>query len=212
MKFPGLTRVEWREDPRLWVPVAWAAGVAWPGVVLTLLIFPPSARAGGFVSDWRFTALLEAAAGIALGLYLLARERRREHTPRTRLGVVIRFLVFGTVFSVGAQAILALILAPFAPPPGAGFFQTVGSIKTTLWFFVGALPFAVAVGFSYALWAGAMAALIAFAPRPLSLKPRSTVFETFDVPLPPPPPAPPPEPLPPAPETELEKALRPEPL
>jgi hypothetical protein len=212
VKIPGLTRVDWREDPKLWVPVAWAAGVAWPGIVLTLPFLPPSASAGGFFSDFRFIALIEAAVGVALAIYLLARERRREQTPRTRLGVVIRFLVYGAVFSVVAQALLALILAPFAPPPGAGFFQTVGSIKTTLWFFVGLLPFAVLVGFSYALWAGAMAALIAFAPRPLSLKPRPTVFETFDVPPPPAPPAPEPEPTPPAPETELEKALRPDPL
>jgi hypothetical protein len=223
VKIPLTARVDWREAPTLWMPVAWLAATFWPPIIGTLILFQPSEAAGGLLHDWRLLALVAGGLGVATGIFVIDRERKREQAPRTRLGVVVRFLILGFIFTLGAVLVTAVLST------GVGLFNAddlvhkLGTAKATLfWFSVPMMFFALPVGISYSLWAGLMVAMIAFAPRPLSVRPRHFLFDKLtpeepavpgSMELAPEPAAPPvrePEPKGPKPETEMERALRPD--
>jgi len=228
--------VAWREPLELWTALGWLAAVAWPPIVGTLFIFPPTEEAGGLLNDWRLKALVAAGIAVAAIIWIVKGERERDGNPSTRMGVLSRFLLFGFIFSLAALIILVLGASFMTVFASEGFLSTLGEIESTLFLFgVAGLPFALMIGVSYALWAGAMVALISFAPpeaagrRPRARKPQRApvVFESPSVdpgadtlppaPTPAPPPAPTPTPAPrafgrsegPHPETDMERALRP---
>jgi len=198
-----------REPRSLWTGLAWAAAVAWPPVILTLFIFPPTAEAGGILNDWRLKALI--AGGVAVGaiIWIIAGERERDGSPSTRLGILSRFLLFGFIFTLAALILLVLIFSFMTLFGSEGFLSTLGEIESTLFLFgVAGLPPALMVGVSYAIWAGLMVALIGYMPKPP--KPsymRSPLFGEEAVP--PPAPQAPPPPRAPEPPTEVERGLMP---
>lgn len=232
-----LGQVTWREPLELWIGLGWLAAVAWPPIVGTLILLPPTEEAGGLLNDWRLKALLAAAIAVGAIIWIVRGERERDGAPSTRLGVLSRFLLFGFIFSLAALIILVLAASVMTIFGSEGLLPTLGEIESTLFLFgVAGLPFALMVGVSYALWAGAMIALIAFASpetagvaRPRKRKPQRApvLFESPSVdpglapsapaaPVPaeappPPPMAASPIPLRPAPhpETDMERALRP---
>jgi hypothetical protein len=170
MTLPGTAKIEWREPAALWSAVALLVGLFWPGLVITLILFPPSHLA----SDWRTTATLAAAIGIGVALWLIAQERRAEGFPRTRQGVLARFILFGAVFSVVAQVVVAVLIALVNAFSERDVVSGIEGMKTDLFMFgVVTLPFSLAVGVSHAVWAGLVAALVAFTPRPPSLRPHA---------------------------------------
>jgi hypothetical protein len=226
VKIPLTARVDWRESPTLWMPVAWLAATLWPPIIGTLIFFPPREQAGGILHDFRLHALIAGAISVAVGLFVIDRERKLEQAPRTRLGVVVRFLIMGFIFTLAAVVVQAVLAT------GVGLFNAddlvhkLGTTKATLfWFSVPMTLFALPVGISYALWAGFVVAMIAFSPRPLSVRPRHYLFDRLTpeepavaaaaveaAPLLETAPAPEPEPQHkgPRPETEMERALRPD--
>lgn len=170
MTLPGAAPVRWREGTPVWVALAWLAAVAWPPLIVTLLLYPPQQwRLDG--ADWRFVALLVGALAAPAGMALIARERRRDGQPRTRLGVIWRFVLYGAVLSVVGQ-LAAAVLATIAGWIEAGdLSRGLGAAETTFLIYgVGMMPFTMAVGIAYAVWAGLMVAVIAFAPTPPSLR------------------------------------------
>lgn len=180
-------RVDWRESPALWGPVAWAAGaLLWPGAVYALIMLPPSRVEGKFV----VAALVVAALGVGGILRLVDWERRRDGTPRTRLGVVGRFLFFGFIFSILA-AILAVVseavMSLFGPH---GLSQNLAEATSALALGFGALIAAAVVGVSWSLWAGVVASFIAFVPRLESSRPRGFNLQSLTDPSPEPAPKP----------------------
>jgi hypothetical protein len=167
--------------------------------------------------DWRYTALAAGAVGVTLILWLIDKERVSEGAPRTRLGVMIRFVAYGFMFSLLAAVTVAIVIALFALLGQGDVYQRLGEMKTALIMGLAALPLALIVGVSYALWSGFAASIVAFVPRsPVRL--RHALLDTdLDAPsavmAAAPPPEPEPEPAPPAgpvPETELEAAMRPD--
>jgi len=207
MTVPGTLRVDWRESPTLWGPLAWLAAVLWPGFAWTLVFFPPSSLAYALEQDWRVPALLAACIGTAAAMWLVARERRRERTAMTRLGVIARFVVYGAVFSVITPVVWAVINAGTGAWGEPGVLDKLGSASAAL-FMGGAMIFpSFVIGVSYAVWAGFMVALIAFRPRDRSMRPRID-FSAY--PERAPEPEAPPAPKGPLPETAMEAALRPD--
>ncbi len=166
---PGQTPVTWRRG-RMAVPLAALAGIAWPPLILTLLIWPPQNWVPGREIDWRLTLLGLAMIAVPAGLFVLGRERDRKGTPGTRLGVVWRFMLYGGLLAAAAQTLLALLMLMLGLFESGGLAQGFGTAETTLLIYgVGGLPLAILVGVSYALWAGLCAAFIAFnrAPEPV---------------------------------------------
>lgn len=166
-RLPGTAVIEWRESPYLWAPVAWLASLAWPPIIITLLLFPPQAFSFGLDMDWRLLGMIGVALGSAAGLWLLQREWIKTRTPTTRLGVIWRFTVFGAVIAVSLQLLLVLILLIGGWLRVTGLAQGVGVAETTFFIYgVGLLPVTALVGAAFASWAGLMVSLIAFTRRP----------------------------------------------
>ena len=164
--FPGQQRVAWRREPHL-IVLAALAGVLWPPIPITLLIWPPASWAPSLEIDPRFAALVIGLVAVPAGLWLLSRERERTGRPSTRLGVVWRFMFFGGLLAAALQAMFALVLCVIGWFEAGGIAQAAGATETTLLIYgVGLLPVAVMVGVSYALWAGLCAAFLAFRPQP----------------------------------------------
>jgi hypothetical protein len=171
--------VAWRQPVGLYTFLGWLAAVAWPAVVGTLLVFPPTQEAGGLVHDWRLKALIAAGVAIAAILWLVKGEREREGGPSSRLGILARFLLFGFIFSLAALILVVLGFAVMSAFGNEGFLPALGGIESTLFLFgVAGLPFALMVGSSYARWAGAMVSLICFTPPPPRV-PRARVSALF---------------------------------
>ncbi|MEY4555509.1 MAG: hypothetical protein RL093_628 [Pseudomonadota bacterium] len=164
--FPGQERVAWRREPHRLV-LASIAGALWPPIPVTLLIWPPHNWGLSLEIDPRLVALVIGLIAVPAGLWLLRRERERTGRPSTRLGVIWRFMFYGGLLAAALQALFALILCIFGWFEAGGIAQAAGATETTLLIYgVGALPVAVMIGVSYALWAGLCAAFIAFMPQP----------------------------------------------
>lgn len=169
---PGQTRVIWRRSAMA-QPLAVLAAAAWPPLIVTLLIWPPSNWRPGLETDWRLIVLAIGLIAAPAGLWLLARERERNGHPATRLGVVWRCMLYGGLLAAVAQTVFALTLTVLGWLEADGFLQGVGAGETTLLIYgVGGLPIAILVGVSYALWAGLCIAFIAFTPAPQRVKDR----------------------------------------
>jgi hypothetical protein len=199
-------RIDWRESPTLWAPVAWIAGVLWPGEVFALIVLPPTRPEGRIV----LIALLAACLGVAGILQLIQWERARDGAPRTRLGVIGRFLFFGFLFSVLAAVLGAFVQGGFALFGHHDFSQNVAETNSALTFGFFQLIAAAVVGVSWSLWAGVVVSLIAFAPRAESVRPQGFDLQSLSDPEPEPEPKPKPVFRRPHPETDLEAALRPD--
>lgn len=215
MKVWGTARIDLREPPGLWLTLAWLAAVLWPPLPVTLALWPSQHTAQAVLRDWRFPTLAAGAIGVTLILWLIDKERVREGAPRTRLGVIIRFIGYGFIFSLLAAVAIAILIALFALLGQGDVYQRLGEMKTALIIGLASMPLALIVGVSYALWSGIAASIVAFVPRsPVRLRhalldidedDSSSVMEEG-------PPEPEPEPAPtgPVPETELEAAMRPD--
>lgn len=170
-RLPGSAPIQWRESPIVWVPLAWLAAVAWPPLLITLLIFPPQAFTFGLDMDWRLLSLISAALGVAGALWLVHREWGRTRRPSTRLGVLWRFTLYGAVFAVAMQTLLVVALVVGGWLRVNGPAQGLGVAETTFFLYgVGLLPVTALVGAAYAGWSGLMVGLIAFTRRPESLR------------------------------------------
>lgn len=173
---PGQSPVVWRRA-RAALPLAVLAGVAWPPLIVTLLIWPPENWFPGPETDWRLSVLLVGILAVPAGLFAVRRERDRRGRPGTRLGVIWRFMLYGGLLAAAAQTALALLVALQGMIEAGDFVQRLGAVETTLLIYgVAGLPVAILVGVSYALWAGLCAAFIAFAPAPAKVKDRLGVF------------------------------------
>ncbi len=169
---PGQTPVVWRRTQAA-IPLAALAGVMWPPLILTLLIWPPQNWIPGREIDWRLTVLAIGLIAVPLGLFVIRRERDRKGRPGTRLGIVWRFMLYGGLLAAGVQTVLTLVMAVLGLIEAGGVVQGFGATETTLLIYgVGGLPVAILVGISYALWAGLCAAYIAFVPAPERVKDR----------------------------------------
>lgn len=173
---PGQTPVIWRRSPFA-APLAVLAGILWPPLILTLLIWHPQNWMPGREIDWRLTVLVLGLIAVPAGLYVIRRERDRRGRPGTRLGIVWRFMLYGGLLSAGAQILLALLMTVLGLIEAGGVIQGFGAIETILLIYgVGGLPVAILVGVSYALWAGLCAAYIAFIPAPERVRDRLGVM------------------------------------
>jgi hypothetical protein len=163
---PGQTRVTWRRT-RLAIPLAAVAGIAWPPLILTLLIWPPQNWVPGADIDWRLVLLALGAVAVPAGLMVIRRERDRRGRPGTRLGIVWRFMLYGGLLAAGLQILVAVAMVLIGLVASSDVLQGVGATETTLLIYgVAGLPVAILVGVSYALWVGLCAAFIAFVPAP----------------------------------------------
>jgi hypothetical protein len=177
---PGQTPVIWRRT-RAAIPLAALAGVAWPPLILTLLVWPPENWLPGREIDWRLTVLLVGILAVPAGLFALRRERDRRGRPGTRLGVVWRFMLYGGLLAAAAQTALALLITLLGLIEAGNLVQGLGAMETTLLIYgVGGLPVAILVGVSYALWAGLCAAYIAFVPAPQRVRDRLGVLRAAE--------------------------------
>ena len=173
---PGQSPVVWRRT-RAAVPLAALAGIAWPPLILTLLVWPPQNWLPGREIDWRLTVLFIGLFAVPTGLWAIQRERDRGGRPGTRLGVVWRFMLYGGLLAAAAQAVLALSMMVWGVIQSGDILQGVGATETTLLIYgVAGLPVAILVGVSYALWAGLCAAFIAFMPAPEKVRDRLGVI------------------------------------
>ena len=175
MKDFFIRRIDWRESPALWAPIAWLAGVLWPGEVFALIVLPPTRPDGRIV----LIALVAACIGVAGILRIIQWERARDGAPRTRLGVVARFLFFGFIFSVVAAVLGALVQGGVALFGRHGFSQNVAETNSALTFGFFQLIAAAVVGVSWSLWAGVVASLVAFSPRAQSVRPNSFILQSL---------------------------------
>lgn len=149
------------------LPLAALAGAAWPPLILTFLVWPPSHWLPGTETDWRLLVLVVGLIAVPAGLWRIGRERDQTGRPGTRLGVVWRFMFYGGLLAAALQTLMALIVTVVAMVQSGSLVQALGAAETTLLIYgVGGLPIAIIVGVSYALWAGLCAAFIAFVPRP----------------------------------------------
>ena len=171
---PGQAPIKWRDSPGLWALLAGLAAVAWPPLILTLPLMPPSQLAIGFDMDWRLQALIAGVIAVPLGMYMLARERDRSGSPATRLGVIWRFLFYGGLLAALLQVLTAVVMMGLRWVEAGALAQSLGAAETTLLIYgVAGLPLAMLIGLSYALWAGLCVALIAFTPKPPPVRPRA---------------------------------------
>lgn len=169
---PGQTRVTWRRT-RLAIPLAAVAGIAWPPLILTLLVWPPQNWVPGADIDWRLVLLALGAVAVPAGLAIIRRERDRRGRPGTRLGIVWRFMLYGGLLAAGLQVLVATAMVLIGLVASSDVLQGVGATETTLLIYgVAGLPVAILVGVSYALWVGLCAAFIAFVPAPEKVRDR----------------------------------------
>jgi hypothetical protein len=169
---PGREGVAWRGGGAP-VVIAAIAGALWPPLWLTLPIWPPINWRPGFEMDWRLTVLIIAVIAVPAGLALLRRELDRDGRPSTRLGVVWRFILFGGILAAGLQLVVALVMVVLGAVQSQTLGQGLGAVETLLLIYgVGGLPIAMLVGVSHGLWAGLVAAFIAFRARPSPVRGR----------------------------------------
>jgi hypothetical protein len=166
-------RIDWRESPTLWAPIAWLVGLLWPGVVFAVVMLPPTRPEGRIV----LIALLAACVGVAGILRLIEWERAHDGAPRTRLGVIGRFLFFGSIYSVLAAILGALVQGAMALFGRHDLSQNVAEANSALTFGFAELVAAAVIGVSWSLWAGIAASLIAFSPRAESIRPNSFMLQ-----------------------------------
>lgn len=179
---PGQAPIKWRGMPGLWALIATLAAIAWPPLILTLPLMPPSQVMPGFDMDWRLQVLIAGVIAVPLGMYMLARERDRSGSPSTRLGVIWRFLLYGGLLAALLQVLTALVMTGMRWVEAGALAQSLGAAETTLLIFgVAGLPLAMLIGLSYALWAGLCVALIAFTPRPPPVRPRAGLLDSEGV-------------------------------
>ena len=177
-RLPGQAPVRWRGSPGLWIPIACLTGIAWPPLWLTFFLLPPKHWTPALDMDWRLIALACAVIAVPAGFALIGRERQLERRPQTRLGVVWRFLLYGAVFSAIVQVLITLAVLISSWTGATELGQQLGATETVVLIYgVLGLPFALSVGISYALWVGLAVALIAFAPKPPSVRPRLGLLE-----------------------------------
>ncbi len=170
---PGQAPVRWRGPAPLWVTVACLVGIGWPPLWATFYLLPPKTWVVALDMDWRLIALACAVIAVPGAVALLARERRRERRPQTRLGVVWRFLLYGALAAAAVQVLITLAVMIDGWTAAGALGEQLGATETVVLIYgVLGLPFALMVGISYALWAGLAVALIAFAPRPPKVRPR----------------------------------------
>lgn len=164
---PGMKRVSPRRSAKANI-IASLAAAAWPPILLTLPIWPPTNWASGVDTDWRLVLLLVGLVASPVGIGLLNRIHSRTGKPSTRLGVVLRFLIFGGLLAAALQTLIALVLTTMAIISSANIGQAIGAAETTLLIFgVAGLPLATLVGLSYSLWAGLCVAFITYRPAPV---------------------------------------------
>ena len=176
---PGQAAIKWRGSPGLWALLAGLAAVAWPPVILTLPLMPPSQVMPGFDMDWRLQVLIAGVIAVPAGMYMLARVRDRSGSPSTRLGVIWRFLLYGGLLAAALQVLTALVMLGLRWAEAGALSQSLGAAETTLLIYgVAGLPLAMLIGLSYALWAGLCVALIAFTPKPPPVRPRAGLLDT----------------------------------
>jgi len=169
---PGQQRVVWRKTQGA-AALAVLAAVAWPPLILTLLIWPPQNWLPGREIDWRLVVLFIGLLAAPAGLWLLLRERRTSGGPTTRLGVVWRFMLYGGLLAAGLQTLIALVVMVLGWFEAGGFIQGLGATETILLIYgVAGLPVAILVGVSYALWAGLCVAFLAFGAAPAPVRDR----------------------------------------
>ncbi len=163
---PGQTRVVWRRTPGAKI-IAGIAAVAWPPLILTLPLLPPSNWLPGREMDWRLIVLILGAIASPVGLWLLERERERTGRPGSRLGIVWRYMLYGGLLAAGLMVLFALISMAWGWVQSGSFLEALGYTETILLIYgVGGLPVAILLGVSYALWAGLCVAFLAFEPQP----------------------------------------------
>ena len=173
---PGQGPVIWRRT-RAAIPLAALAGILWPPLIATLLIWPPQNWVPGREIDWRLTVLVIGLVAVPTGLWSIRRERDRRGRPGSRLGVIWRFMLYGGLLAAAGQTLLALSMMVFGWVQSADVGQGIGATETNLLIYgVAGLPVAILVGVSYALWAGLCAAFIAFAPAPEKVRDRLGVL------------------------------------
>ncbi|HWE47636.1 MAG TPA: hypothetical protein VG407_16570 [Caulobacteraceae bacterium] len=209
-------KVDWRGPASLWVALAWLLAVLWPPLPLTLIFWPSNNTGLMTIKDPRAVALILGAVSVTVTLMMIDRERKRDGTPRTRLGVLMRFIGYGFVFTVIAVAALAIVLALMEAFSYGDLFRRMGEAKATMWVALVMMPLILLAGVSYTVWSGVVTSLIAFGPRPASVRPRHFLMEQPEIAASPVvtysarPVEPEPAPPPPHPETDVEAALRPE--
>ena len=163
---PGLKRVAPRSGVQTKL-LASLAAAAWPPILLTLPIWPPTNWASGVDTDWRLVLLLVGLVAAPVGIWLLNRSFERTGRPSTRLGVVLRFLIFGGLLAAALQTLIAIVLTTIAIVASSNVPQAIGAAETTLLIFgVAGLPLATLVGLSYSLWAGLCVAFIGYRSAP----------------------------------------------
>lgn len=157
--------------------MAIVAGIFWPPLILTLLVWPPQNWLAGRDFDFRLLALVIGLIAVPAGLKLIANERHRTGRPATRLGIVWRFMLYGGLLAASLQVVMAVAMMVLGWFGAANPLEAVGSTETVLLIYgVGGLPVAILVGVSYALWAGLCAAYLAFAPAPEKVRDRIGVM------------------------------------
>ena len=179
---PGSARIRWRETPFLWAPIAWLAALAWPPLLITFALYPPQSLGLAIDGDWRLLTLAGAVLGVTGALELIRREWARGRRPSTRLGVIWRFVLYGAVLAVVLQLLLTLALMVMGWMHVTGLPQGLGVAEATfLVYGVLMLPLSAFVGAAYAVWAGLMVALIAFAPTPPPMRPPAHLLGDEDL-------------------------------
>ncbi|HEY3814782.1 MAG TPA: hypothetical protein VGL66_16310 [Caulobacteraceae bacterium] len=220
MRTLATNKIDWRGPASLWVALAWVLAVLWPPLPLTLLLWPSDKTGLMTIEDPRAIGMVLGAISVTLTFIMIDRERKRDGTPRTRLGIFVRFIAYGFVFTVVAIAVFAIGLSLLQAFSYGDLFRRMGEAKATLLMAVAIMPLVLVAGVSYTVWSGVIAALIAFGPKATSTRPRNFLIQEPEIAAPPMTtysakpvaPAPEPEPAPPAPhpETDIEAALRPE--
>jgi hypothetical protein len=154
-----------------WGALAWLAGLAWPPIPITLLLFPPRSWIPGPEGDWRLFALIVAAAGLGFVLWRIERERKAGRGPRTRLGLIWRMVFHGAIFALGVQLIGLLSVLIMGWLGVSGLPQGLGVAETSfLVFGVGLLPLTGVIAAAWAVWAGLIAAVVAYETAPPSAR------------------------------------------
>jgi hypothetical protein len=167
----GVTTVRERRPATQWRVISWLVGLAWPPIPLTLVLFPPVSWIPKPEGDWRIAALIVAAMALALTLWRIGRDRAAGRGPTTRLGVVWRFVLYGVLFGLAAQALALLSVMIMGWLGVSGVPQGLGVAETSfLLFGVGLLPVTVVAAISWAVWAGLATAFILFESAPAPVK------------------------------------------
>lgn len=164
----GERRVAWRREPHR-IVLAGLLAVLWPPLVLTPALWRPQKDnwLPGPEMDWRLVVLIIGLIAVPVGMRLVKREQGRVGRPSTRFGVIWRFALYGGLLAAAIQAVWAVSMSVMGWFEAGGVAKAAGATETTLLIYgVGGLPIATMIGVSYALWAGAWVAFVAFSPQP----------------------------------------------